>query len=257
MEPGENPDTRLIGVDCQWPKLATPYDSALQGAVAHILERFSVLGIIASGSIIRGNPGPTSDFDIYVIHAQPQRQRLQQIFHGVPAEIFVNPPHMIRSYFENEHRDGRPCTAHMLVTGFPVLVNDPVVKALQEEARTWLQKTPSVPEQKLLWQRYALVDLLDNARDLLRSDPECATRILHQAVDGMVDYRFLSNGHFLPRPKEALTKLAELDPELAQVTRVYFQTNNVQIQAQLADTLARRILGITEFFEWESELEAV
>ena len=53
----------------------------------------------------------------YVIHAQPQRQRLQRRFHGVPAEIFVNPPHTIRGYFENEHRDGRPCTVHMFVTG--------------------------------------------------------------------------------------------------------------------------------------------
>ena len=138
--------------NCQWPDLASSYDMALQSAVAYILERFPVLGIIASGSIIRGNPGPTSDFDIYVIHAQPQRQRLQRRFHGVPAEIFVNPPHTIWGYFENEHRDGRPCTAHMFVTGFPILVNDPIVTALQEEARTWLQKAPTVSAQKLLWQ---------------------------------------------------------------------------------------------------------
>ncbi|MEZ4732188.1 MAG: hypothetical protein R3E79_34150 [Caldilineaceae bacterium] len=244
-------------LDCRWPDLASPYASALQDAVAHILDRFPVLGIIASGSIIRGNPGPTSDFDLYVIHAQPQRQRLQRLFRGVPAEIFVNPPHTIRSYFASEHNAGRPCTAHMFVTGFPILASDPVVAELCEEARTWLQKAPTVMEQKLLWRRYGIVDLLDNARDLLESDPECAARFLHQAVDGMVDYRFLSNGHFFPRPKEALTKLAELDPEVAQVIRVYYQTSNVQIQAQLADTLARRILGVTAFFEWESEPETV
>ena len=45
--------------NCQWPDLASSYDMALQSAVAYILERFPVLGIIASGSIIRGNPGPT------------------------------------------------------------------------------------------------------------------------------------------------------------------------------------------------------
>ena len=194
---------------------------------------------------------------LYVIHAQPQRQRLQRRFHGVPAEIFVNPPHTIRGYFENEHRDGRPCTAHMFVTGFPILVNDPVVTALQEEARTWLQKAPTVSAQKLLWQRYGLVDQLDNAKDLLDSDPECASRILHQVVDGLVDYCFLSNGRFLPRIKESITKLAEIDPELAQLTRAYYQTSDAQSQAQLADTLAQRMLGVTEFFEWESALEAV
>lgn len=243
--------------NCQWPGLASPYDVSLRSAVEYILARFPVLGIIASGSIIRGNPGPTSDFDICVIHAQPQRQRLQRLFHGVPAEIFVNPPHTIRGYFADEHSEGRPCTAHMLATGFPVLVNDPVVTELQDEARTWLQKAPIVSAQKLLWQRYGLVDQLDNAKDLLQSDPECAARILHQVVDGLVDYYFRSKGRFLPRLKESITKLAEIDPELAQLTRTYYQTNDVQIQAPLAHTLAQRILGVTEFFEWESEAEAV
>lgn len=243
--------------DCQWPNLASPYNKALQAAVAHIRERVPVLGIIASGSIIRGNPGPTSDLDIYVIHAQPQRQRLQRIFHGVPAEIFVNPAHMIRSYFASEHAEGRPCTAHMFVTGFPVLVNDPIVEALRAEAQAWLQKAPTVTEQKLLWRRYGIVDLLDNARDLLDSDPECAARILHQAVEGMLEYVFLSNGGFLPRLKEFITKLQEIDPDLAQQTRAYYQASDLQTQAQLADTLARRIIGVTKFFEWESEIEAV
>lgn len=250
-------NTPLQSHNCHWPSLAPSYLMALQAAVEYILERVPVLGIIASGSIIRGNPGPTSDFDMYVIHAESQRQRLQRYFHGVPAEIFVNPPHTIRGYFADEHSEGRPCTAHMLVTGFPILVNDPIVTTLQEEARTWLQKAPTITEQKLLLLRYGIADQLDNAKDLLDSDPECAARILHQAVDQLVDYHFLSNSRFLPRLKESITRLAEIDPELGRLTRAYYQTNNVQTQAQLADTLARRILGVTEFFEWESELQTV
>jgi Nucleotidyltransferase domain len=250
-------NTLLQSHNCQWPTLASPYHEALQAAVEYILARFPVLGIIASGSIIRGNPGPTSDFDICVIHDQPQRQRLQRRFHGVPAEIFVNPPHTIRGYFANEHGEGRPSTAHMFATGFPILVNAPVVTELQEEARTWLQKAPTITEQKLLSLRYGIVDQLDNAKDLLDSDPECAARILHQAVDQLVDYCFLSNGRFLPRLKESIARLAEIDPELGQLTRAYYQTSNVQTQTQLADALAHRILDVTEFFEWESELQTV
>lgn len=242
---------------CQWPTLGAPYQEALHTAVAHILERFPVLGIIASGSIIRGNPGPTSDFDLYVIHAQPQRQRLQRRFHGVPAEIFINPPHTIRNYFASEHAEGRPCTAHMLVTGFPVLALDAVVDELRTEAQIWLQKRPTCSGQSLLWRRYSIVDLLDNARDLLASDPECAARILHQAMEGLLEYAFLSRGLFLPRLKEFIGKLAELDPELAQRTRAYYQAPCVQTQMQVAETLASRLLGVTEFFEWESELETV
>ena len=242
---------------CQWPTLAAPYQAALHTAVAYILARFAVLGIVVSGSIIRGNPGPTSDFDICVIHAQPQRQRLQRLFQGVPAEIFVNPPQMVRRYFESEHQEGRPCTAHMFVTGFPILSLDPVVHDLQAEAQTWLQKAPTITAQNLLWRRYGIVDLLDNARDLLDSDPECAAQILHQAVEGILEYTFLNHGRFLPRLKEFISKLQELDPELMQLTRAYYQADDVQTQMHLAETLARRTIGATAFFEWESEVETV
>lgn len=192
-----------------------------------------------------------------MIHAQPQRQRLQRLFHGVPAEIFVNPVATIRRYFESEHNEGRPCTAHMFVTGFPVLARDTTLAILRAEAQTWLQKAPIVNQQKLLWIRYGIVDLLDNARDLLDSDPECAARILHQAVQDLVEYVFLANGRFLPRLKEMIAKLEEIDPDLTQLARAYYQAKDVQAQAQLADTLARRTIGVTEFFEWESPLEAV
>lgn len=244
-------------LDCQWPLLTPSYRQALEAGVAYILESFTVLGIVASGSIIRGNPGPTSDFDLCVIHAQPQRQRLQRRFHGVPAEIFVNPPHTIRGYFAAEQAEGRPSTAHMLATGFPILVLDPVVTDLQAEARVWLQKPPTMTEQQLLGRRYSIVDLLDNGRDLLDSDPECAARILHQAVEGILEYVFQSRGLFLPRLKEFITKLQEIDPDLARVTRAYYQAKDVHTQAELAITLAQRTIGVTEFFEWESAVESV
>lgn len=40
---------------CKWTDLQAPYQSALQEAVAFIL---------------RGNPGPSSDLDIYMIHTR-------------------------------------------------------------------------------------------------------------------------------------------------------------------------------------------
>lgn len=242
---------------CQWPTLASPYKEALQTAVTYILAHFSVLGIIASGSIIRGNPGPTSDFDIFVIHAQPQRQRLQRLFHGVPAEIFVNPPHTIRGYFESEHKEGRPCTAHMLATGFPVLVNDPVVTTLCAEAQNWLQKAPLMSEPRSLWLRYEIVDLLDNARDILDTDPLGTTRILYQAVERMLCYAFLNRGRFLPRMKDFMATLQEVEPALAQLAGRYYQTVTVLEQLQIAEMLARQTIGVTEFFEWDSEIETV
>ena len=133
--------------ECQWPKLDDHYAQALRAAVVYVLEHFDVHGIIVSGSIIRGNPNAGSDFDTYVIHAKPERQRIQKRFHGVPAEIFVNPPAAIRSYFQSEQKSGSPCTAHMLTTGFVILDRNPVVQALIHEAEEAMAKRPDLSDQ--------------------------------------------------------------------------------------------------------------
>jgi predicted nucleotidyltransferase len=130
---------------CQWPPLSPSYDLALREAVAFILEQFEVYGIIVSGSIIRGNPHPSSDFDLVVIHAQPERQRLQRLFRHVPTEIFLNPPKTIRRYFEDEQKEGKPSTAHMLATGFVILDRDPVVNELREQAQELIGAPPPPP----------------------------------------------------------------------------------------------------------------
>jgi predicted nucleotidyltransferase len=82
--------------NCDFPKLAAPYDVALRGAVSFVLASFTPVGIIASGTILRGNPDATSDIDLWVIHLEPMRQRLQKFFNGVPVEIFINPPWTIQ-----------------------------------------------------------------------------------------------------------------------------------------------------------------
>src|SRR3954451_4968125 len=104
-----------------FPTLSAPYDQALRAAVSYVLERYAPLGIIASGSILRGNPGPSSDLDIYVIQAGNQRQRVQKRFAGVPTEIFVNNAAAVRHYFAEERQAGTPQTAHIRVTGSVVL----------------------------------------------------------------------------------------------------------------------------------------
>ncbi len=54
--------------DCRWPNVDEPYALALREAVGFALDRFNALAVIACGSILRGEHGPTSDWDIYVIH---------------------------------------------------------------------------------------------------------------------------------------------------------------------------------------------
>ena len=184
---------------CRWPDLPTRSDRAFRAAVRYILERFDVAGIVVAGTHISGNPDPTSDLDIFVIHAHPQRQRIQKRFEGVPAEIFVNPPAAIRRYFAEEVR--RPSTAHMLATGFVVLDVAPAVAELRGEAKEWLGRPLELPATQLTLARYLAADAFDNPRDLRRRDAAGAVRILNGVVDNMLDCAFLAAGIPLPAHK--------------------------------------------------------
>src|SRR5262249_40277600 len=132
---------------CNFPKLPHKYDRALREAVSFVLEQFKPIGIIAAGTIVRGTPDAASDLDVWVIHLTPMRQRLQKFFHGVPAEIFVNPPWVIRKYFVQDQGEARPISAHMMATGTVVLATDPVVEELRQTAISLVSSSPTVTPQ--------------------------------------------------------------------------------------------------------------
>src|ERR1043166_5447369 len=125
---------------CRWPELAEPHARALRRAVEFVLAETVPFGIIATGTIIRGEAHPASDIDLYVLHDAPYRRRVQRFFNGVPTEIFINLPHLVRSYFRSDHLSGRRPTPHMLSSGFVVLNRDPVIQQLRAESRDWLAR---------------------------------------------------------------------------------------------------------------------
>ena len=56
--------------------LGKPYASALLAATNFIGSRFRPMGILAGGTIFRGEHHASSDLDIVVIHDLPWRQRI-------------------------------------------------------------------------------------------------------------------------------------------------------------------------------------
>jgi predicted nucleotidyltransferase len=249
--------TQELLTQCRWPALGEPYASALQAAVVFILERFAVHGIVVSGSIIRGNPHPGSDFDIMVLHAKPQRQRLQRFFHGVPTEIFVNPPQSLRSYFAEEHRDGRPSTAHMWTTGFVILDRDPLIDELRAEAAAWIQKQPDPSPLALTIKRYFNADEFENALDLVVDDPAMASLLMHHALFSMIAYRFLAANQHVPRHKELLAGLKTLDPAAGALVEQFLREPDLTQKFSLGKAAAQLLNGAIGFFEWETEPEMI
>lgn len=235
-----------------WPPLVAPYDAALRAAVADVLATYDPLAIIAAGSVLRGQGGPTSDIDLYVLHAAPYRQRLQRRYAGVPFEIFINPPEQVRRYFAEEHAAARPVTAHILMTGFVVLDRDPILQALRTEAATWLHTPPAPSDDALLWRRYLIADELDNARDVVETDPACAALILHSAVNRLVEYAFLARRQNLPRQKALLAAFSTLDPEAGATVRAFYAAADAGERLALATQVAAHLTGAVSFFEWDS-----
>ena len=121
--------------DYNFPNLSEPYDSALKEAVRYISGRFELLGIMVTGSIIRRMAHKNSDFDIFVIHNNNFRQRIQKFFKGIPAEIFVNPPVQIEKYYKSAFESGKPDTQHMFATGFIIFDKENLIRDLQEKGK--------------------------------------------------------------------------------------------------------------------------
>jgi predicted nucleotidyltransferase len=242
---------------CQFPILAEPYNQALHEAVAFILLRFTPLGIIASGSILRGNPDPASDLDLYVIHPQPYRQRIQKFFNGVPAEIFVNPPEQVRRYLIEEQAEYTPITAHMLTTGFPILELDPVIAELRQLALLSLAEPPMLSPEKLVFMRYMAANWLEDAADLARRDEATANLFLSQAVFEIVRVHLIASGKYLPRNKELISQTDALNPELGTLLRQFYLISDCASRLGLAYQIADRTVHIHGFFEWESSPEEV
>lgn len=242
---------------CRFPPLNQKYDEALRDAVVFILNKYHPAGIIASGTIIRGNPDSSSDFDIFAIHKEPYRQRIQKYFRGIPAEIFVNPPSAIEAYYREEHSSLRPCTAHMISSGFVILDDDPVIEELRKKARESLEMSPEVSEFSLINARYMAAASLEDALDVAGKDPATSLMFLNKAVVEMLHYSFKKSQRFLPRMKDLLNEMEELDQETAQLAGKFYFSSDFREKITIAKKIADRTIEVRGFFEWESAREKV
>ena len=237
---------------CHWPSLASPYAEALRQAVAFVFEAVDPVGIIATGTIVRGTPNASSDLDVYVIHEQPYRRRIQRLFNRVPAEIFINPPNAVRRYFTEEHRDGRPITAHMVTSGEVVYATHPVFDELRREATEWLERPSPLSDDQLLRARYLAATGFEDALDVGVEDPDTATMLSSQAIVAMLQTHCRMTVGRIPRGKELLSSIDAMDPQLGQLAHAFFSATSWADRQRAGESIADRTIGARGFFEWDS-----
>ena len=229
------------------------YRLALDRALAWLTTHFAPTGIVVSGSILRGNPQPNSDFDLYVLHEQAFRQRVQKRFNGVPCEIFVNNAAQVRAYFASEWRGNRPVTAHLLATGQVVHGHaNPQLRALLAEARHYATQAAPLTDEQATFRNYGLATLFEDATDTLATDALTCCYLLDQVVAQVVEYAFVARQRPLPRVKDRLRSLSELEAGLGFGVQQYYQAAGVEEKYALAKALVFQVAGAWEFFEWAS-----
>jgi len=241
--------------DVRWPALNEPYRAALHEAVQFLFECFEIRAIVASGSILRGNPDANSDLDMVAIHSAPFRQRIQRRFNGVPAELFVNPLERLPRSFAEDRRRGRPSLAHMLATGVVLYDRDGIAPVIKAQATAHLDAGPDFSESELQLLRYGVATWFEDAVDLVARDPALCRLALHHAVEDAVTYRYLAANRWRPRFKELISGLAELDPALQLEVERFFAVTGLTDQLAAARAIIAACVGETGFFEWESAQE--
>lgn len=230
------------------------HEIALTEAINWIEENYSAIGIIASGSIIRGNPGKESDFDIFVIHEKSFRQRVQKYFNQVPCEIFVNNIDHINASFLAEQKANRPVTAHMISTGKVIKGSENEhVKTAIRNAGDFKNKPREITEMDIVRDKYSITNLLEDANDTISEDALTCEYILNRTLDKFIDFWFVLNQIPLPRIKERMITLKNKDLDIYNQIQSIFNQNSLSQKLTQTNELIESFVSEKGFFEWQSE----
>ena len=248
----------MLANDLNIPALRPPYDVALVSCLEHIFSTYDVIGLVATGTIVRGGGDARSDLDIHVLHGGSFRERVQLFFHGVPAEIFVNPPSRVAGYFAEDVAARRPVAPHMYATGVIVYDATGVTSQIVEEAKQILSNPPGSPsEVALTMARYSVATEFEDVDDLAEKDPAAAALLLGGAVRKLAEFRVSAEPGWLPRAKDLMNRLREVDLESASLAELASSNLPFAQRLDAGRRLCVRVTGVDGFFEWASPREEV
>lgn len=217
-----------------------------------------VLGAVCAGSPLRGEAGPNSDLDFYVIVSGTARQRRTFVAEGEIVEMFRNPKAKVLRYFEE---DDVPAM-DMLAYGHVVLDRDGTLAELRELARSKLEAGPEeLSEEKRNWTRYLVWDSYLDVKDLLAADDaSAALGLMHKTVWRAVEQHYALNRRWRAKPKRMLRDLRAWDEPLAAMVAEFFQWGKgsarnafALFEKIIAHTLAP--MDIHKPMEWQTEPE--
>jgi len=137
----------------------------------------------------------------------------------VEVELFLNPAQQVRAEFRDPDA---PATIAMFAQGRILLDPEGVMQQLVEEAQCiWQRGRPGVVPETYAhyFMRYACVDLLKDAQDLLDLDEAAAVWAMYTALQSALTAHYQIQRRWPVKPKYQLSDLEQHAPDLALLVR--------------------------------------
>lgn len=213
-------------------------------------------GVLWTGSRAYGEPWPNSDWDFFVIHDEPWRQRRLFTIGEDEIELFFNPVDQIR----HEFAEAESATVGMFARGQVIVDRSGLMATLHDEAeRLWRGRPPLWTSAERDQWRYDTMDLLKDVEDLLTEDPDAASYLMGITLETLLDGWYRAHQYWQPKSKYLLADLARINPELALQCRVVIShrqsvTRRFSVLQQLVDSVHQPLGGRLK--SWQTEREA-
>jgi predicted nucleotidyltransferase len=217
------------------------YERALAAVSDQLLAEFGndLLGLLFAGSAAYGTPMKTSDLDLFVLIAQPWRQRRNLVVEAVEVELFINPLGQIRKELNRSYNS----TIEMFARGKIVYDPQGLLEELASEARQIASK-PILPPTDTYFVRYKPSDALKDTEDLMDVDPQAASLQLSVALREALEALFLREGRRPPKAKHLLQQVAEHMPDIAADARTVLDGSvPLSERVELLRSITERILA--------------
>lgn len=166
----------------------TTWQAKLDVFLGHWRPMPELVGVLACGSFVTGQPSPRSDLDVHLVLAESAswRERGNRIIDGLLIEYFANPPRQIREYFREDHESCRPMAATQFVTGAVILDTTGDVASLRQEAQTWLSRPfPAPPAWQTELGKYGIWDMADNLADAFERGVPDFAHLYHTSLQNL------------------------------------------------------------------------
>ncbi len=166
------------------------WEIALEKFISKWRTKKEVVGAVACGSYITGNPSRHSDIDVHILLNKKikWRERGNKIVDGTLIEYFANPMPQNFKYYQDDFKSRRKINIHMFTTGRILFDKDGDVKKIIEKAKEWdkkkFDKSKRIPIEL---SKYSLWDMNDNLEEVYESNAEDFYFVYYNYLNDLFD----------------------------------------------------------------------